>query len=83
MEIRLGQKVRHKEIYNGNETMEVVGIKKNEVLLKGDYSGGTHSVSQESWMPLKGLIIQNVWGTWIDPDDDLFEKITKNTEQRD
>ena len=42
--------------------MEVVGIKKDEVLLKGDYSGGTHNVEQESWMPIKGIITQNMWG---------------------
>ena len=29
MEIRLGQKVRHKKIYNGKETMEVVVIFSN------------------------------------------------------
>jgi len=78
MEIRLGQKVRHKEIYNGKETMEVAGIKKGEVLLKGDFSGGTHNVEQESWMPTNGLITQNIWGAWTDPDDDFFERITKN-----
>ena len=83
MEIFLGQKVRHKEIYNGKETMEVVGLKKGEVLFKGDFSGGTHAVEQESWMPIKGLITQNVWGTWIDPDDDFFERITKNAGPRD
>ena len=73
MEIKLGQKVRHKEIYAGKETMEVVGIKKDEVLLKGDFSGGTHNVVQESWMPIAGLITQNIWGTWIDHDDDFFQ----------
>lgn len=83
MEIRLGQKARHKEIYNGKETMEITGIKKDEVLLKGDFSGGTHNVVQESWMPIKGLIVQNQWGVWIDPDDDFFERITKNVGPRD
>ena len=83
MEIRLGQKVRHKKIYNGRETMEVIGIKTDEVLLKGDYSGGTHAVSQEQLMPIKGIITQNMWGTWIDPDDDFFERITRNAGQRD
>ena len=71
------------EITSEEETMELVGIKKGEVLLKGDYSGGTHNVEQESWMPIKGLITQNTWGTWIDPDDDFFERITKNAGQRD
>ena len=83
MAIFIGQKVRHKEIYNGKETMEVVGITKEKVLLKGDFSGGTHNVEQESWMPIKGLITRNIWGNWIDPDDDFFERITKNAGQRD
>jgi hypothetical protein len=56
MEIYLGEKVRHKEIYNGKEIVEVIGLKRGEVLLKGDFSGGTHAVEQESWMPIKGLI---------------------------
>lgn len=83
MEIYLGQKVKHKDLYNGREVFEVVGIKQSEVLLKGDYSGGTHPVIQESWHPIKGLILQNKWGTWIDPDDDFFKRITKNAGQRD
>ena len=83
MGIFIGQKVRHKEIYNGKETMEVVEITKEKVLLRGNFSGGTHNVYQESWMAIKGLITQNIWGTWIDPDDDFFERITKNAGQRD
>jgi len=66
MEIFLGQKVKHKNIYSGYEILEVVGIKINEVLLKGDYSGGTHNTEQESWMPLSGLLIKNAIGEWID-----------------
>jgi len=50
----LGMKVYHEWIYNGNEKMEVVGIRKDEVELRGDYSGGTHNVDQKSWMPLIG-----------------------------
>lgn len=81
MEIYLGQKARHKNIYNGKETMEVVGLKKGEVLLRGDFSGGTHAVEQESWMPIKGLITQNIWGAWIDPENDI--DFTKGAGQRD
>ena len=78
MEIYIGQKVRHKEIHNGRETMEVIGLKKDEVLLKE-----THNTEQESWMPIKGLITQNIWGVWQDPDDDFFERITRNAGPRD
>jgi hypothetical protein len=83
MEIYLGQKARHKELYDGKETFEVVGLKFEEVLLKGDYSGGTHNVIQESWISKKGLILQNKWGAWIDQDDDYFQKLTKNAGPRD
>lgn len=83
MKIYLGQKARHKDIYGGKETFEVIGFKKQEVLLEGDFSGGTHVVKGECWMPIKGLITQNVWGNWEDPDDDFFERITKNAGPRD
>ena len=54
--IELGKKVYHEAIYNGKELMEIVGIRKTEVELEGDYSGGTHNVIQSSWMPIDGLI---------------------------
>lgn len=81
MEIFLGQKAKHKDLYNGKEEFEIIGLKKEEVLLKGDFSGGTHKVEQESWMPIKGLILQNVWGTWIDRENDI--DFTKNAGPRD
>lgn len=81
MEIYLGQKAKHKDLYNGKEIFEVIGLKKDEVLLKGDFSGGTHAVEQESWMPIKGLILQNVWGAWIDKENDI--DFTKNAGPRD
>ena len=51
----MDMRVFHEEIYKGKEPMKVVGIRKTEVELEGDYSGGTHAVSQKSWMPIKGL----------------------------
>lgn len=50
----LGMKVYHEDVYSGNEQMEVVGIRKDEIELRGDWSGGTHNVDQKSWMPLQG-----------------------------
>ena len=38
--------------------MEVVGIRKNEVELEGDYSGGTHNVCQKDWQPLEGVLLE-------------------------
>lgn len=54
--IELGQKVYHKDIYNGKELMEIVGIRKHQVELQGDYSGGTHNVCQKDWMSIEGII---------------------------
>lgn len=81
MEVYLGQKARHKDLYSGKEVFEIVGIKKNEVLLEGDFSGGTHNVNQESWVTKNGLIIQNRWGAWIDKETDI--DFTKNAGRRD
>lgn len=81
MRIYLGQKVRHKEVYNGMETMEVVGIKKDSVLLGGDYSGGTHHTYGEEWYPIEGLITQNIWGGW--DDSDFLKDIMNSFSQRD
>lgn len=81
MEIYLGQKAKHRDIYDGKEVFEVIGIKAEEVLLKGDFSGGTHKVEQESWVPKNGLILQNVWGAWVDKENDI--DFTKNAGPRD
>ncbi|MES2382489.1 MAG: hypothetical protein V4538_15685 [Bacteroidota bacterium] len=50
----LGMRVFHETIYKGKESMEIIGIRKNELELQGDYSGGTNNVCQSSWMPLIG-----------------------------
>lgn len=54
--IELGQFVYHKDIYDGNELMEVVGIRKDSVELRGDFSGGTHNVSQTDWLAIDDVI---------------------------
>lgn len=54
----LGMKVYHNQIYKGKELVEIVGIRKHEVELEGDYSGGTHNVKQKGWFPIKGLTKQ-------------------------
>jgi len=58
-EFKIGQEVYHKDIYNGKELMKVVGIRKKELELEGDYSGGTHLVCQKDWMPIEGIILNN------------------------
>ena len=56
MKIELFKKVYHRDIYWGQEQMTIVGIRANEVELQGDYSGGTHNVSQRDWLPIEGLL---------------------------
>lgn len=47
--------VFHESIYDGKESMKVVGIRHDQVELEGDYSGGTNNVIQKDWLPIKGL----------------------------
>lgn len=48
--------VYHQKIYNGNEPLKIVGIRKSEVELQGDYSGiGLDNSS--CWLPLDGVLL--------------------------
>lgn len=49
--------VYHTQIYDGNQAMKVIGIRKDSVELEGDYSGGTHNVCQRDWLPLDGVLL--------------------------
>ena len=53
-EIKIGDTVYHRSIYEHKEPLKVVGIIENSLLLEGDFSGGTHNVIQRDWLPLKG-----------------------------
>jgi hypothetical protein len=57
--IELYDQVCHPDIYHGNETFLVVGlrVKPDQVELEGDWSGGTHNVCQRDWHKLEGTII--------------------------
>jgi hypothetical protein len=46
--VKLGDKVTIEYYYHG-EVFEVVGIRKDELELRGDWSGGTHGVDQTGW----------------------------------
>lgn len=54
-ELKIGQKVYHRDLYDHKEQMLIVGIRENEVELEGDYSGGTHNTVGKQWMPIKGV----------------------------
>ena len=70
MEIKIGDKVYHREIYNGRELMEVVGLRRNQVELRGDFSGGTHNVIQDSWMPIDGVVHRCITECFFVPQKD-------------
>lgn len=55
-QLNLEMKVYHKEVYDGKELLEVVGIRKNEVELYGDYSGMGNSYGSQ-WMSLDGVML--------------------------
>jgi len=54
MDFYIGQIVYHRDIYEHREPLEIVGIRKDELELEGDYSG-MYNIKQRSWMPIKGV----------------------------
>lgn len=52
--LKIGDVVYHRSVYNHNEPLIIKGITEDKLLLEGDYSGGTHGVSQRDWLPIKG-----------------------------
>lgn len=65
IELKLGQFVYHQKIYQGKEKFKIVGFTENEVLLQGDWSGGTHDVCQSGWVPIKGLLKNKNTKAWV------------------
>ena len=53
MKYQLNETVYHKDVYDYKEPLTVKGIKEKELLLEGDYSGGTHNVSQSDWLSVE------------------------------
>jgi len=49
---KLKDKVTCGRGYNHGEVFSVVGIREHELELEGDWSGGTHNVSQKDWVPI-------------------------------
>lgn len=52
---RLGDSVVSPALYNGKEVFKVIGIRATEIEIQGDFSGGTHNVTQSSWFPIDRL----------------------------
>lgn len=53
--LEIGQTVYHRDVYSHKEPLKIVGIREKEIELEGDYSGGTHNVTQKQWMPIDGV----------------------------
>lgn len=51
---KIGQIVYHESVYEHREPLKVVGILEDKLFLEGDFSGGTHNVTQRDWLPIKG-----------------------------
>lgn len=45
------------DVYGGREPFKIVGIRKNRIELKGDFSGGTHVVSNKGWFKDKKCFV--------------------------
>lgn len=55
-QLQFGMTVYHTKVYDGNEKLKVVGIRKDQVELQGDYSGVGLDYSY-CWLPLDGVLI--------------------------
>lgn len=53
-QLRLGQTVYHRLVYQHKEPLKVLGFTENMIFVEGDFSGGTNNVVQRDWLPLKG-----------------------------
>jgi len=58
MKLELDMTVYHQDVYDGREPLKVVGIRRDTVELKGDYSGGTHAVCQKEWLSISGVLFE-------------------------
>ena len=43
------------DLYWGNEPFKIVGIRENEIEIEGDFSGGTHNVTQRDWINVEKI----------------------------
>jgi len=56
MDFHIGQIVYHRDVYEHREPLEIVGIRKDQLELEGDYSG-MYNIKQRSWLPIKGVSV--------------------------
>lgn len=53
--LEIGHVVYHADVYDFGEALEIVGIRKDQLELKGDYSGLGHNVDTD-WLPIAGKV---------------------------
>lgn len=57
IQLKFDMTVYHTKVYDGKEPLKVVGIRKDRVELKGDYSG-VGLDNSECWLSLDGVLIK-------------------------
>jgi hypothetical protein len=58
MNLYIGQKVYHLDVYDGKEELEIVGIRRTQIELRGDWSGGTNNTIGDCWLPVDGVVVK-------------------------
>jgi len=63
-------------MYNGKEPFKVIGIRENQVELEGDFSGGTHGVTQKDWFDDdKVFVVKTVCEEQLKPNGCQFRNV--------
>lgn len=55
MKYQLYDVVYHRDVYDYKEPLKVFGITEDQLLLEGDFSGGTSGIVQRQWMNIDGV----------------------------
>lgn len=56
-DLRIGMTVYHRDVYSHKEPLKLIGITETEIKVRGDFSGGTNCIVQDSWLPIKGTSV--------------------------
>lgn len=59
IEYKLGMIVYHNDVYDGREPLKIVGIRHDELELRGDYSG-MNNIIDNCWLPIEGVSIKKL-----------------------
>lgn len=56
-DLKIGMTVYHRDVYSHKEHLTVIGITETEIKVRGNFSGGTHNIIQDTWLPIKGTSV--------------------------